>query len=478
MAAISTPAREPGSGAGIGLAVGALALVGALLGVGLVVGELQAFWVGLSVIAGMLILYDFRIGAILLTIALPIAPSTMFPHNLFGITGANPLNLLMGITLLSFLVHGRVSPRAGPVASPRVLWLYVVPILFAGLLGSRHVHQIHPELYELMAIDFNNAAGYLRDMMVKPLFTVLIALLIGAAVARAKKPEGFLIAIGIAVWFLCLLSIKQVARTSLSLEEIANPRMRTFFSSTGLHANDLGRVFAVAYAFLLFAWWESKQAWFRLACLATMALVVTALIFTFSRGAFLGFVVVNGLFFLWKFNLRTTALFLLAGVVFFALLPPEMYTRLSMGFGEDANAVSAGRIEGIWLPMLSELWRSPVWGNGLGSFMWSQPMLAGLTLVATHPHNAYLEAYLDMGIVGLGLMLAFYWHVWKGFRTLGNNAFLSPELRGFYKGAAAALISFFVTGFAGSSLVPRPEYALLWVAIGMMYGQFARRPVR
>jgi O-antigen ligase len=478
MAAISTPAREPGSGAGLGLAVGALALIGALLGVGLVVGELQAFWVGLSFIAGLLILYDFRIGAVLLAICLPIASSTLFPSNLFGITGANPLNMLMGVTLLSFLLHGRVSPRAGPVASPRLLWLYVVPILFAGFLGSRHVNSIHPELYELMAIDFTNATGYLRDMMVKPLFTVVIAVLIGAAVARAKKPEGFLIPIGIAIWFLCLMSIKQVARTSLSLEEISNPRMRTFFSSTGLHANDLGRVFAVAYAFLLFAWWESKDRLFKLTCLATMALVVMALIFTFSRGAFLGFVVVNGLFFLWKFNLKTTALFLLAGVAFFALLPPEMYTRLSMGFGQDANAVSAGRIEGIWLPMLSELWRSPIWGNGLGSFMWSEPMLSGQTLVATHPHNAYLEAYLDLGLVGLALVLAYYWHVWKGLRTLGNNAFLSPELRGFYKGAAAALISFFVTGLAGSSLMPRPEYALLWIAIGMMYGQFARRPER
>jgi hypothetical protein len=49
-------------------------------------------------------------------------------------------------------------------------------------------------------------------------------------------------------------------------------------------------------------------------------------------------------------------------------------------------------------------------------------------------------------------------------------------MRGFYQGAAAGLVSFAVTGFAGSSLYPRPEYVFLWLAIGMMYGQLARRP--
>ncbi len=108
--------------------------------------------------------------------------------------------------------------------------------------------------------------------------------------------------------------------------------------------------------------------------------------------------------------------------------------------------------------------------------MWSEPMLKGLMAVVTHPHNAYLELYYDMGILGFVLVIAYFLHVWKGFRALGSNAFLTPEMRGFYKGAAAGLVCFFVTGFAGSSFVPKPEYAFLWIAIGMMYGHLARRP--
>jgi hypothetical protein len=83
-----------------------------------------------------------------------------------------------------------------------------------------------------------------------------------------------------------------------------------------------------------------------------------------------------------------------------------------------------------------------------------------------------------MGIVGLALVLAYYVHVWKGFRALGSNAWLSAEMRGFFQGAAAALIAFFVTGIVGSSLTPDADSAYLWIAIGLMYGMLARRPAR
>ena len=103
-------------------------------------------------------------------------------------------------------------------------------------------------------------------------------------------------------------------------------------------------------------------------------------------------------------------------------------------------------------------------------------MLTGEMMTVSHPHNAFLEAYLDMGIVGLALLLYYYLHVWRGFRALGSNAYLSPEMRGFFQGATAALVVFFVTAMAGSSLRPDSEFGYLWLAIGMMYGMLARRP--
>ena len=282
--------------------------------------------------------------------------------------------------------------------------------------------------------------------------------------------------IGVSIWLMCMVAVGYVVKSGASIAELAGSESREFFAGIGLHANDLGRLYAVAYAFFLFAWAESRSRSFKLLCVASMAVVTTALVLTFSRGAFVGFMVVNGLFLLWRFNAKTAAIALLVGIALVLALPPEVFNRASLGFNEDANAVTAGRIDGIWLPLLPELWKSPLWGSGLGSVMWSNALRNGLMFEVTHPHSAYLEALLDVGVLGLAAYIAYFLHVWRKFRALGSNAFLSPELRGFYQGAAAGLLSFFVTGFAGSSFVPRPEYSFLWIAIGMMYGQLARRP--
>ena len=137
-----------------------------------------------------------------------------------------------------------------------------------------------------------------------------------------------------------------------------------------------------------------------------------------------------------------------------------------LGMGEGADAVSAGRIEGIWLPLLPELLKSPVWGNGLSSVLWSFPMLNGIMAAVGHAHNAYLETALDMGFVGLALMLAYFAHVWRGFRKLASrNDSLNPELRGLFQGATAALAAFLFTCLVGSSLTPtRRSPPILWIA--------------
>jgi O-antigen ligase len=429
--------REDSSTAGVVLGLAGLVALGAAMGVAVAFGEADAALACLGITACLAVLYDFRFGAFLICAMLPLAESTLFPRGMFGINGLNPLNMVTLATLVSFLLHGRVRPRAGAIASPKLLWLYLLPLAVGALLGARHAGEVPAELYDTGVIHFTESGGYLLEIFAKPMLMVLAAVLVGAAVARSNKPERFFIPIGISIWLMAALSISYVARTSLTLEDLSSANARTFFSGTGLHANDLGRLYAVAYALMLFSWSESKNRIFRLACLASMGVVALALMFTFSRGAFLGFVVVNALFLLWRFNMKTAALVVLAGIVLFLLLPEAVFERASLGVGEDANAVSAGRIDGLWLPLVPELLKSPIWGNGLGSVMWSEPMRHGLMNVVEHPHNAYLESFLDIGALGLALVIGFYLHVWKGFRGLGSNPFISPEMRGFFRGAAA-----------------------------------------
>lgn len=454
------------------LIVTAMLGLAAALGFAVAVGEFAAFFVAMAVVAGIAVFFDFRIGAVLLILILPMGATYFLPHSVLGVPSLNPFNIIIAATFAACLVRGQFK---GMLPRP-LLWLFIVPILLAGLLGMRHAAEIHPLFYENLIVNFTGPLGYFREMAIRPLFLVLAALLIGAAAVHSQKPEHFLIPIMVSVWLIALLQFSLIAASGVRLGFLAGVGSRAFYNQMGLHANDLGRLYAVAYALLLFVWWESKNQSLKAALMATMGVATLAMVLTFSRGAFMGFLIVNALFLVWKFNAKTLSLALLAAALVALIAPEYLWNRITFGFDADANRVSADRIDGIWLPLLPEVWKAPLWGNGLGSIMWSVPMLTDSMLVVGHPHSAYLEALLDMGIIGLALMLAYYWHVWRGFRTLGGNAYLSPEMRGFFQGAAAALVCFLATGWVGSSFRPDAEFSFLWVAIGMMYGTFARRP--
>jgi O-antigen ligase len=456
-----------------------IALLGAFWGYVVAIAELNALLLAASLFGCVFILRDFRIGVVLLILLLPISNSYLFPHAMLGITGLNPANLLLLGTLVSYVLQGMFDGSLRRFMPRPLLWLYIVPIIVAGALGSGHVGDIAPGLAKYVIIDFDSAAGYIRDVVVKPLFMVIFALLIGAAVSRSEKPEKFLIPTLISIWVMGAMVVVFVYLSGAALRELASSDSRGFLSPLGMHANELGRLYEVAYALLLFTWAESKESRLRLALLASMGWAVVAMVLTFSRGAFLGFIVVNVLFLLWRRNAKTLIFFGLLAAVALFLLPGAVYNRVTSGFGSGLDSISAGRIDEIWIPLLPEVLRSPIYGNGLGSTLWSEAMHrgAGVTIAAVgHPHNAYLQALLDMGIAGLILVCAYFAHVWKGFRALSVDPALSPTLRGFYLGGAAGLASLLISYVTDSSLMPRPEQVFLWLAIGMMYGHRIQRP--
>jgi O-antigen ligase len=464
--------RQPGSPPPMLAAMIVLPLIAAtVLGSLVVFAEVNALVVCVSLLASVFIMLEFRLGVVCLIVLMPLSESTLFPHNLAGITGLNPLNLLLLATLVSFLLRGSTTDRRAIFAARPPLWPIVVPFLIAGILGSLHVGEIPAELVSAEPGAFGSLAGYMVDIVLKPMMFLLFAMLVGAAAIRSRRPERFVLPMLISTWVMSLLVIGFVLLSGTSLAELASSQSRTFFSPLGVHPNELGRLFAIAYALMLYTCAASKDASLRLVLIGSMALVVVALTLTFSRGSFFGFAVVNVLFLLSRRKVNTVLLggILLVGMAF--LLPGAVFDRIQSGWGGGANAISAGRVDEIWLPLLPELWRSPIIGNGLASIAWSDAMHAGTILAVGHPHNAYLAAMLDMGLAGLLLFCNYFFQVWKGFRRLSTDPALDPALRGFYAGAAAGLVSFLLAGFTGSSLAPVAEQFYLWLAIGMMYGQ-------
>src|SRR5207237_1431381 len=133
----------------------AIGLLGALWGIAVAAGGLTSFYLCATLIACSLIVVDFRIGVVLLILLMPISgSSTLFPHEMFGVVGLNPLNLLLVGTLFSCLLHA-AADRSLPQFLPQpLLWLSIVPIVIAGAIGSRHTHESHHPLASSWAREF------------------------------------------------------------------------------------------------------------------------------------------------------------------------------------------------------------------------------------------------------------------------------------------------------------------------------------
>lgn len=452
-------------------AVAGLLALGVFWGVAVAMTGLAAVLICASLIACIFVLRDFRSGVVLLILIMPISSSFIFPHSMFGIGGLNPLNLLLVATLFSYLLNYAGKGALKGLTSRPLIFLYVAPIVAGAIVGAGHVGQIPPLFHEMTWIEYDGPGGYVRDLVVKPLLLVLYALLVGVGVARSRDTGRFLTPMLVSMWVMGLMVILFIVASGVTLSQLAGTYERSFLSPLGMHANDLGRLYATAYGLLLFTWDRTPRHSLKVLLFVSMVLLFVALVLTFSRGAFVAFAIINAVYLVSRRKLKTLVLGLMAVPPFLFLMPGAVWSRLDMGMGQGVNAVSAGRVSGIWQPLLPDLLDNPIWGHGLQSILWSHGMRSGHMLPVTHPHSAFLQAVLDTGVIGLLLLLAFWFgHVWRGFRRMAHEPSLSPELRGLFEGAAAGLLAVTIANVAGSSFFPVPEQSFTWLAVGFMYG--------
>ena len=453
-----------------GAIAAALIALALLFGAAVAYAAVGATLLALAFVACLLCLRDFRVGVMLLIVIMPISTSTLFPRAMFGITGLNPLNVLLVATLGVFLMRAIGTGNLRGFMPRPLWWLYIVPIAVGGIIGMAHVHEI-PRIFKALGIlVFDAPAGYWRDLFFKPMTLVVYAALVGAAVAWSKKPERFVIPMLVSVFVMALMSIIFIATSGMSLSALAGTYARHFLSTIGMHANDLGRLYAVSFALMLFVWDRTGNMALKTVLVFGMGIVAIALLLTFSRGAFFGFVVVCVLYFALRRSLKTVLILVTLVPPALLLVPGAFLYRLQVGLDQGLNEVTAGRFDEIWMPLLPEILSTPPWGNGLGSILWSRAMRMEEIFLVAHPHNAYFQIYMDLGIIGAVLVLAFWIHSLVGFWKLSGDERLVPEMQGFFEGAAVGLVSFFVAAIAGSSFLPVPEQSYLWLALGLMWG--------
>jgi O-antigen ligase len=472
------------------LAPVALTLIGAL-GVALVAALFTALGAGhyatamvVVVVVLAALVRDYRAGVVALMIFYPLAGTTIVPREMFGISGMNPMNIVMFGTVVACLMsRNRRDPKQQHMTmDPKILWMYVLPIALAGLYGSVHLGDINANFREIEELTgFDSPREYLMYYVLRPLLYVAYAWTVSIAVRESKEPEKFLWAFAISALIMCLVVLYGIAITGASLADLASPRARKTVGWTGLHNNDIGPMFVYALGILLFSAARQRPG-LKMFMLSVAVLCGLAAMMSFSRNAFIGIaVVVLGYFVGGKLSWRLAGgvAFLLLAVLF---LPREFIGRANTGVGSGSvlnasdDKLSAGRVAGVWIPAMKDIMLSPVYGHGLEGTLWNKASFNDDSGDAfEHPHNAYLRSLMDMGVVGSGLVLAFLFYVGKLARRLASQrSLLRPTERSMAQGAFWALVLLFIQGLTGGAFHPIVSQVFAWGAFGILFGLRAR----
>ncbi|MDD3296601.1 MAG: O-antigen ligase family protein [Candidatus Omnitrophica bacterium] len=201
---------------------------------------------------------------------------------------------------------------------------------------------------------------------------------------------------------------------------------------------------------------KTKTRIFRVFLFLSSLFIVIDILFTYSRGAWLSFLMVSfflAVFFTNKRIRATSLVFLLVFTLGIASLP-AIRERFAYIFqiGGDTDRFR------VWSAAILMFKASPLFGQGLGTFMDYINKYGSQYLVAQYAHNCYLQILAETGIAGL---LSFLWF-------LGELMF-----RGYYKlkktfnflfiGLFCGILAFLVHSFFDTQLFSLKLSVLFWV---------------
>ncbi|MYM32530.1 hypothetical protein GTP58_29775 [Duganella sp. CY15W] len=446
------------------------------------IGMLTALGAGLPLIAVLILLcgmvatmFDFRVGVMLVVLMMPLAATVLMPRQMLGVPGFTPLNAVLVCTLAAAIGAYLIGRRPLPPVAWRLYAPMLLLLALGSYIGSSKVSLIAAHYFIASPTMYTTAKAYYLAELIKPMLILAAVWLLSAAVAQSKQPQRWVALVGVSIVLLPVLVFLAAALSGLSLSEMATPAARTFLNATGLHANELAVVLLPAYTAALFMMPAYRSPAGKLWGLAVMGATVGALLLTFSRAAFLGAILTTFTFFF----LRRSYRYIFMGVLVFAVvavtLPESFVERATQGMGQRGtigahnDPLTAGRVGGIWLPLLPEIQRHIVLGDGINSTLWSAPARQGLVREG-HPHNAYLRLLKDHGIVGIPLIGYFLLQVWRLYRRLARDETQPPLVRGYFNGMSVALLVFFVQCLSGSRLIFEQLHVFYWLAIGIGLG--------
>jgi O-antigen ligase len=377
--------------------------------------------------------------------------------------------LSLALTMGAYLLRLGTSGKAHlPVITNKWVWLLIPTIVLGGIHGARSIDSIPVWLLTSTDADLGVTWTYYRTVVFPGVLLPLLAILIGGALCDRQELKAFSAPIWTLVCVINFLIIGQVVTSAEAFSILATQRSEHLIT-LGFHSNEFGTFLAIAYALGLGMWMgvEGSQ---RKAFGALLATTAVALLLTFSRGAYLAFAVTNIVVFM-RAAPKKRAAFLLVAALLWLVAPAAMADRIGYGLASrDANEISAGRIDNLWLPLLPDIAKHLWFGQGMHSIMWTDAQRFQEIFPVTLAHNAFLDLVLDFGLIGGIPMIAWYLYLWRGFRR-GAKSDPDPKFRALFVGGSLALMAFLLSSLTNNRLTPTATSCVLWIVAGVLLGR-------
>ncbi|MEJ5359055.1 MAG: O-antigen ligase family protein [Desulfobacterales bacterium] len=424
-----------------------------------------------------LLLFGLIAPLFLAVLLLPFSDTHLIPRQMFGITGINPFNITISVCLVAFFLRWLKDPLSSRLPRiPAIFGVYLFMLILGACAGLFFIDRIPPIPNPGGEIARMSAGKYLIEQFFKPTLILVVAFFSGVVVLNERRENTIFWAMALALTLLSLVILSYIALQGIDLRLLADYRSREFLSWIGMHANELGLMLNIGIALLFFSAARTSSMAKRLLLSAPVALGGISSLFTFSRAAFLGLAVILAYYLVSRRRFREIAvgIGLLAAIAW--MLPKEILDRATTGLPQmDISAISAGRYDRIWMPLIPVFLESPLYGNGLASTFWAEPNLKARMVLIGHPHSAYLATLLDFGLIGAGIIGALFYTVWKRFRYL-SKTHTDDLWRGYFEGASVALLVLMVQGLTDDRFIPSYTQAFLWIAIGLSWGTGSALP--
>ncbi len=382
----------------------------------------------------------------------PLSNISFLDRRLGGIPGLELLNMLIICSaLLYFLSKRNFKMSFGELLMVGIILTIQCTAFIRSVPYLPHLNEYYGERMD--------EVRYAMSSLLKPILYFLPFILIGGYVRGKDKVRllvnSLLASLAIASVLIIVVYLLEVP--GAASWSSARATLGRFF---GLHSNDIAIFYILAFPFVLANFSEKKG----FLSVSTLFLSLAAVAILYSRTAYALVAFSTVVFLLWENQKRWIVLLGVLMAVYLSFAGSSVKERIMFGLDRgDVSVISAGRMNEIWPSVFAELKREHsvfFVGKGRYSIIYSNRIEKG------HPHNMYLEAILDAGIIGLlGFLACYAYVIRKLVRTLNRTS--DRQITSVLKASLISILVYLISGVSGRHFFPDITNIYLWLIMGL-----------